>query len=58
MCRHCVRVFVGRCLSLEKMDGSKCFHLEEEIGMYSSSSYEAVEARRGLDLYTLFNACP
>ena len=44
MCRHCVCVFVvgaGRCLSLEKMDGSKCFHLEEEIGTPLLRSLEA-----------------
>ena len=39
-------------------DGSKCFHLEEEIGTPLIFNVEASNREGYLDLYALFNACP
>ena len=38
--------------------GSKCFHLEEEIGTPLIFNVEASNREGYLDLYALFNACP
>lgn len=41
MCRHCVRVFVGRCLSLEKMVAQNASTWRKKLVRLF---YEAVEA--------------